>query len=160
MRDVLCLAAALWLAGCVAPVQPATRVADAARELNLAARFGRMDIAVGRTAPSTRSVFIERHSSWGSDIRIVDVELTGLSMPDPRSASVRVDYAWVRADESTLCNTRVLQLWEDKAGAGWQLVREQRFSGDIGLFGERARKRPPARPDVHYNSRSLGTAEN
>ena len=81
-------------------------------------------------------------------------------MPDPRSASVRVDYAWVRADESTLSTTRVLQQWEDKAGAGWQLVREQRFSGDIGLFGERARKRPPARPDVHYNSRSLGTAEN
>jgi hypothetical protein len=115
-----------------------------------------MDIALGLTAPSARSVFIERHSRWGSDIRIVDVELAGLSMPDPRRASVRVDYAWVRADESTLSTTRVLQLWEDAAGAGWQLVREQRVGGDIGLFGERARRRPAPRPDVHDKSLSLG----
>lgn len=158
MRTVLCLAG-MWLLGCVAPVQPVTRVADAARDLNLAARFGRMDIAAGLTAPSARQVFLERHATWGGDIRVVDVELAGLSMPDERSAAVEVNYAWVRADESTLRSTRVAQLWEDRAGGGWQLVREQRLSGDIGLFGERARRPAPPTPDRHRPTRTLGSGD-
>ena len=155
MRKVLGVTLGLVLGACVAPVQPATRATDAARELNLAARFGRMDIAIGFTSNAARETFIERHSHWREGIRVVDVQLAGLQMYDKNRASIQVDYAWVRVDESTLRKTRVAQLWQDEAGAGWQLVREQQIAGDAGLFGEAARKPTTGRPDVHLPSRTL-----
>ena len=44
------------------------RVVDAVGELNLAARFGRMDLAASRTHRAARSSFIERHASWGGGV--------------------------------------------------------------------------------------------
>lgn len=151
MRLALCLA--LAVAACAAPMQPSSRVTDAARELNHAARFGRMDIALGLTAANAKNTFLERHATWGDAIRVLDVELSGLKMPNSRRAWLQVDYSWMRVDESTLRKTRVAQLWEDKKG--WQLVREQRLAGDIGLFGERARAKVAPRPDVHLPSQTI-----
>ena len=139
-RRALSLPAALLLGGmttlsaCLSPPSQAARVTDAARELNLATRFGRMDIALGHTAKGARSTFLERRTKWGKDVRIVDVVLAGLSMQDKLRATVQVDVAWVRANDATLRSTRVAQVWRDDGG--WQLVREQRLAGDMGLFGE------------------------
>lgn len=118
----------------MSPPSQAERVTDAARELNLATRFGRMDIALGHTSKGAREAFLERRTSWGKNVRIVDVELAGLSMQDKLRATIQVDVAWVRANESTLRSTRVAQAWRDDGG--WHLVREQRLAGDFGLFGE------------------------
>jgi hypothetical protein len=153
MRFVVSVVFTLGLVACAAPIQPSTRVTDAARELNLAARFGRMDVALGLTATNAKDTFIERHATWGDAIRVLDMELSGLSMPDSRNAWLQVDYSWIRIDESTLRKTRVAQLWRDRNG--WQLVREQRISGDIGLFGERARPKVVPRPDIHLPTRTI-----
>jgi hypothetical protein len=153
MRLVVSVAFALGLAACAAPIAPSTRVSDAARELNLAARFGRMDIALGLTDQNAKSTFVERHAAWGDAIRVLDVELSGLTMPDPHRAWLQVDYSWMRIDESSLRKTRVAQLWHDKNG--WQLVREHRVAGDVGLFGERARTKAAPRPDIHLPSRTI-----
>ena len=135
MRSVLLLALVLALSGCMAPVTPATRVTDAARELNLACRFGRMDIALGHTSPGARTQFLERRSTWGRSVRILDVELAALRLKDESNAVIHVDVAWVRDTESSMRSTRVAQMWRDGDG-GWRLVREQRVHGDMGLFGE------------------------
>lgn len=137
MRSVLLLIVAITIAGCVAPPSQSQRVTEAARELNVAVRFGRMDVALGHTSPGARNQFLARRALWGKTLRILDVELAGLKMQDPTNAVVHVDVAWVRDHESSLRSTRVAQVWRDSdEGGGWRLVREQRVAGDLGLFGE------------------------
>jgi hypothetical protein len=149
-------AGALFLlqASCIAPQGPASRATDAARELNLAARFGRMDLAVGRTSAGARSSFFERRAEWGKNVRVLDVELAGMAMKNHQNALIYVDVAWVRMDEGALRNTRVAQTWRD-VDSGWQLVREQRVAGDLGLFGEYVERARPVHRDVQFPSKTI-----
>lgn len=130
----LTIAYLLYGSACGVP-SVSERVTDAARNLNVAARFGRMDIAVDHTAEAARQNFLSRRAAWGHTIRIVDVELAGMEMPDNTRAKIQVDYSWTRVSEGVLRTTRVAQDWED-TGTGWKLVREKRVQGDLGLFGE------------------------
>lgn len=144
----------LAVVGCMTPPSPAERVTDAAMELNLAARFGQLDVAVSRTKKDLRSDFMKRHAAWGQSLRIVDVEMAGLTLPESDRAVVLVDYAWIRNDEGTMRATRVEQHWKDDAG--WHLVRERRIAGDIGLLGEPVPERPKtAAPDRHFATRTI-----
>lgn len=155
MRSVFVLATLLALGGCMAPAGPAQRVTDAARELNLACRFGRMDVALGHTSPGARNQFLARRSQWGRSLRILDVELAGLRLKDPSNAVLHVDVAWVRDRESSMRSTRVAQIWRDGDG-GWRLIREQRVAGDLGLFGEPGPTAPEAAPhDVQFPTRVI-----
>jgi hypothetical protein len=141
--------------GCLAPPPPAERAADAIRELNLAARFGRTELASGLTSKAARKGFLERRASWGKDLRVLDVELTGFDMPSKDRVRVEVDYAWTRMDEGQLRTTRVTQEWRDE-GRGFQLVAEHRASGDIGLFGEKTPALDPVpRRDVHFATKVI-----
>ncbi|HEY3235797.1 MAG TPA: hypothetical protein VGJ84_13860, partial [Polyangiaceae bacterium] len=133
-RPTCSLCLLLLCFGCSIIPSTAERVSDAARELNLALRFGRMDVAVERVERDLRSEFVSRHALWGRALRVVDVELTGLSMEEPTQALVLVDVSWVRSDETTLRTTRIAQTWKD-GGGGWVLVRERRVEGDVGVFG-------------------------
>jgi hypothetical protein len=152
--SMLALVAIALQTSCVGPQGPASRATDAARELNLAARFGRMDVAVGRTSAGARQSFLERRAEWGKNLRVLDVELAGMSMKNPQNALIYVDVAWVRMDEGALRNTRVAQSWRD-VDSGWQLVREQRVAGDMGLFGEYV-ARPYTEPrDVQFPSKTI-----
>jgi len=144
----------LPVASCLAPPPASQRATDAARELNLAARFGRMDLAVGRTAPGAREQFIERRAQWGHSLRILDIELAGLSMNESTRALVYVDVAWVRMNEDELRSTRLAQTWHEQ-DHGWLLVREQRVSGDLGLFGEHVTVVQRPLVDVHFPSRTI-----
>jgi hypothetical protein len=149
---------ALWgfslgLGGCMTPPTPAERVTDAAMDLNLAARFGQLDVAVSHAAVDQRPEFMKRHAAWGVSLRIVDVEMASLSLPQTDEAIVLVDFAWIRNTEDSMRATRVEQHW--KNDAGWHLVRERRFSGDIGLLGEPAPPPPAARPDTHFATRTI-----
>jgi hypothetical protein len=150
MRSVFLLALLASLAGCMAPVTPVARVTDAARELNLACRFGRMDVALGHTSPGARTQFLERRATWGRTVRILDVELAALRLKDEANAVIHVDVAWVRETESSMRSTRVAQMWRDGDG-GWRLIREQRVAGDLGLFGEPVPIGPHSAPrDVQF----------
>jgi len=139
--------------GCMLPPTQADRVTQSARELNLATRFGRMDLALGGTAKGARELFLERRAEWGKNIRIVDVELTSLAMKDEFQATVQVDVSWVRVDDDTLRTTRIAQTWKDDGG--WHLTREQRIAGDLGLFGEQIQLEPAAPRDVQYASKTI-----
>jgi hypothetical protein len=149
------LAAALWLVGCFAPPTHTQRLTDAARELNLAARFGRMDIAASHAARGARETFLQRRSQWGRDVRVIDVALTSLALDETEQhALITVDVAWTRIDEGSLRNTQVAQVWRDEEGT-WQLTRERRVAGDIGLFGEPVQVVRPPSPDVHFESKTI-----
>src|SRR5947207_1324474 len=88
----------LPLASCLSVPPASERATDAARELNVAARFGRMDIAVGMTAGAARKNFLAHRSEWGRAVRILDVELASMNMPDGEHAEIHVDYSWTRID--------------------------------------------------------------
>ncbi len=156
-RSVLRFAAlgcvAVGLVGCPTPPPRSEQAGDAVRELNLAARWGRLDVAVAHAAPKAREGFLKRRSTWGTDIRILDTQLAALELSDSTHAKVQVDVSWVRADESRLRITRLEQSWSDEDG-GWKMLEEERLGGDLGLFGEEAEREAP-RPDKHYPTRVI-----
>ena len=123
------------LAACLPSQVPAREVNDVARDLNLATRFGRMDVAAEHTSEAHRQRFLESRASWGAELRVVDVELAQLHVPDSDSAEVVVDVSWMRMSEGLLRSTRIRQDWENPGG-GWLLSGERRIGGDVGLLGE------------------------
>jgi hypothetical protein len=147
------LSATCVLGGCMTPPSPAERITDAAMALNVAARFNQLDVAVARADRSERAEFMKRHAAWGQTLRIVDVEMASLSLPESDRAVVLVDYAWIRNNEGTMRATRIEQHWKDDAG--WHLVREKRVAGDSGLFGEAQPVAPPAQPDKQFATRVI-----
>jgi hypothetical protein len=155
LRLAAALAAAVAWSGCIRPPPAAEGASDAARELNVSSRFGEISGVLGLTAPSMREQFLNRRTHWGKAIRVVDVELAGMTVPDNEHAAVAVDFSWTRTDEGTLRTTRVLQNWENTQGS-WLLVRERRLSGDLGLFGEvvQAPQSEP-RPDVQFATKVI-----
>lgn len=154
-RLLLALGLSLFC-GCMQPPSNAARLTEAAREMNLAARFGRLDLAAEHTANGAREHFLKRRVQWGGDVRVVDVQLSGLDMKDDTNAVVHVDVAWMRMNEGELKVTRVGQQWQERK-SGWRLVRERRVSGDLGLFGEPMAKTEPKAPspDVHFPSKTI-----
>lgn len=133
---VFALPFALMLMGCPAVHQPpAARAQDAAREMNLNTRFGRMELAAEFVAPKARETFFERRQGWGGAIRIADYELSGLRMHGDEEADVFVKVAWFRMSEQELRTSTLKQTWQAIKGE-WKLVEESRSGGDIGLLGE------------------------
>jgi len=125
-----------------------------ARDLNLATRFGRMDVAAQHTSEAHRKRFLESRAEWGTDLRVVDVEVAHLAVPDSSKAEVIVDVSWVRMDEGLLRSTRIRQDWENPGG-GWMLNAEQRIAGDLGLLGENVQVLRPEVEDVHFPTKTI-----
>jgi len=156
MRKLCSLLAALTAiagVGCMTPPSPAERVTDAAMALNVAARFNQLDVAVAHASSKERPEFMKRHAAWGQTLRIVDVEMASLSLPESDRAVVLVDYAWIRNTEGNMRATRVEQIWKDDAG--WHLVGEKRVAGDLGLLGEPVPEAPPPQPDKQFATRTI-----
>lgn len=130
------------------------RVTDAARELNLATRFGQSEIAVRHVAAAVQTDFLSRRAAWGKSIRVLDLELAGIHLADEDHASVTVDVAWSSVTDSLARSTKLTQEWQSER-AGWKLVRERRLAGDLGLFGEALPELAPPHPDVHRPSRTI-----
>jgi len=154
-KAVAGLVLAVAWAGCVSPPPPSERASDAARQLSIAARFGDVSTVLDLTAPGMRNTFQKRRESWGKLVRVVDVELASLSLPDADHATVVVDFSWTRVDQGTLRTTRVAQEWASTDGP-WLLTRERRVSGDIGLFGESLAALDEAtRPNVQFATKVI-----
>ncbi len=151
---LVCAAAVSALGGCMMPPPASEKATDAARELNTSARFGRLDIAATRAASEERADFLKRRAMWGGSIRVLDVELTGMSMPDSDHAEFQVDYSWMRVDEDSLRSTRVSQKWTSLKGP-WALVSEKRVAGDVGLFGERVDVLRPEKRDTQFATKVI-----
>jgi hypothetical protein len=153
---ILCLGLALtcW-GGCLPVGAPAQQISEVARDVNIATRFGRMDVAMEHTSETHRAEFIRSRADWGKDIRVLDVELSQLELKTPESAEVLVDVNWVRMDEGMLRSTRVKQHWQN-SGDDWKIEAEERLSGDVGLLGEKVLVLKPDAPrDVHFPVKTL-----
>lgn len=128
---VLC--GAIWLGGCLGQT-PQAKMQETARDLNMNARFGRMELVVEQVDPSYRVEFVQRHKTWGARVRVADTELVGMKFGDKEAESM-VAVAWYDVTEQELRGTTVRQKWKNNRG-DWLLKSEERVEGDLGLFGE------------------------
>src|SRR3954463_6504750 len=114
---------ALWLGGvglfaaCFPVPAPAQGLSEIARDVNVATRFGRMDVAMEHLTKEHRDEFSRQRADWGREIRVLDVELAQLDVQSTKQAKVLVDVSWMRMDEGLLRSTRVKQNWEN-SGSG------------------------------------------
>jgi hypothetical protein len=123
--------------GCATAANTRAKLDDAVQETNVAARFGRGDIAVERVAATARPAFLKRHKGWGRDLRIVDVEFGSVEKMGATEAVVLVSFEWQGKSDGLLRSTVVRETWKtDGSDTGWWLVDEERASGDIGLLGD------------------------
>jgi len=125
------------LVGCSSLPSPTQRLNDAAYDMNVASRFGRMDVAIEHVSAQTRAEFARRHGEWGRSLRVVDLEFGGMNLKSRSDAEVIVTVTWQRIDESDVRVTSLIQQWHD--AGGWRLVSEEE-KGDGGLL---AKKAPP-----------------
>ncbi len=123
-------------------------VQQTAQELNVNARFGRMELASESVAPTYREHFTELRKDWGNNVRVADTELAGLQMKTPLEAVVLVRVAWFKIDQGDLRGTTVKQVWRQLKGS-WLLASEERNGGDLGLLGERIETLVPEGPRQH-----------
>lgn len=115
---------------------PGVRLQEAATELNVNTRFGRMEIATENVAPAARTTFLERRRLWGNDIRVADYELAGARVKEnEQEAETFVHVSWYRVDQGDLHQTTLRQSWRSFKG-DWKLVEETRKDGDPGLMYE------------------------
>jgi hypothetical protein len=154
MRHYLSWIIVSALGACMPSQVPAREVSDVARDFNIATRFGRMDVAAEHTSEAQRGQFLASRSEWGKDVRVMDIELAQLDVPDSEKAEVLVDVSWVRIDENLLRSTRLRQNWENPGG-GWQLSSEERVSGDVGLLGESVMVLRPELRDTHFPTKTI-----
>lgn len=139
------------LLGCLGGYSPTERVQEAAQNLNMATRLGRMDIALEGVSGEAREAFAKRRASWGNRLQIVDYEFQGLVMRDKENADVFLAISWHHIDESEMRLTSLVQRWKDHRGS-WMLVSEERSGGDEGLLGETLPEARPVRRDVQFES--------
>ena len=124
----------LGLSGCVAPPTSTARLAESAYDLNEAARFGRMDIALEHVRDTARDDFTRKHARWGKAVRIVDYEVAAVTMRKDGDAEVTLTINWQRPDETSMRSTELSQRWTDKRGTWWMITEDER-GGDPGLLG-------------------------
>jgi hypothetical protein len=136
-RFVLAVTVSFALSGCaLASQSKPARAQETALELNLNARFGRMELAAEHVAPAARDAFFDKRKGWGTSIRVADYDMTGLRMgKNDEDCETFVRVAWFRAAENDLHTTTLKQKWHDFKG-DWKLTEESRIDGDIGLLGE------------------------
>lgn len=134
----LAFASSVFLLGCPLGHQSTSaRAQEAATELNVNTRFGRMELAAERVAPLARDAFLARRKAWGGSVRVADYELAGFRMKGDSDAEMLIKVAWYRIDEGDLHVTTLKQKWHDFKG-DWRLIDENRAEGDVGLIGEPA----------------------
>ena len=146
-----------FLLGC-AHQSPPARAQEAATELNVNTRFGRMELAAERVAPAAREAFLARRRAWGGNVRVADYEMASFRMKGEADAETVVKVAWYRIDEGDLHVTMLKQNWHDFRGE-WRLVNEQRAEGAIGLIGEPVTAepaRPSSKKAAHFPTIRLG----
>jgi len=130
MRLVLCLF--VGLVGCIPPANPTQRLSDAAYDMNTASRFGRMDVAMEHVSGEARAEFARSHAEWGRHVRVVDVELSGMTLKTRTEAEVVVVVTWQKIDEADVRVTNLVQRFRDVRGS-FLLVSEEE-KGDQGLL--------------------------
>lgn len=134
LGGVTLLAASSAGCGLMQGLQPETRLTDQVYMLNDEARWGRIDLAAMRVAPTYRATFVRSHRTWGRTIAIGDVDVTNVAILQDRAQSL-VTYSWIDQRTMQLQETTVRQTWTGEMD-GFALSGEEVVDGADGLFVE------------------------
>lgn len=123
------------LAGCLFQnLAPTERLTDQVYSLNEEARWGRLDLAVRRVAPSYRGTFMTSRRSWGRQVSIADTEVSALVLSrETDSATSSVEVNWYDLATMTLRSTMIRQRWA-RTDDGYLLDEETVIGGDAELL--------------------------
>lgn len=135
MKRFIVAAGLSMLSACISPQSATQKLTDSAYEIAMATRFGRMDILVQAVRPQSREAFIAAHAGWGDEMRILDVELTGIQVVEPGVAHTHLTVSWHRIDETTLRTSVLRQTWTNGDDA-WAIEKEEVSSGDRALLDD------------------------
>jgi hypothetical protein len=134
MRPALSLVLALAAAGCgFGPQSSSAKLTENAYEMNVAARFGRMDVAIEFLHPEAVAKYTASHAEWGKRVRVVDLDFAGMRIVKHGEARVDVQVMWQRIDGLELRTTNLTQTWKEKDGR-WLVAKEETTGGDGGLL--------------------------
>ena len=122
------------LCGCMSNINPRETLADSVHQVNYAARWGRVDVAVERVAPSYRTTFLRSRRPWGRDLQIADVELVDIHLVDGDNARAQsiVAVSWYDLRAMDLRTTTLEQAWR-RTGQAYVLESEEIVEGDESL---------------------------
>jgi hypothetical protein len=126
-------ASLLALSACVPPLTPMQRLTDSAYDLNLATRFGRMDIALPYVSAEAQPQFVRHHAAWGNSVRVVDLDLVGIRAMGEDAVVVDLVVTWHPINDMMIRQSQISQRWKLERD-DWRMVEEQRAGGDPGLF--------------------------
>jgi hypothetical protein len=133
-------------AGCGGMLSPAGKAQEAAINLNMDARLGRVEFCLEHVDLKNREKFTKVHATWGKKFRIVDSEIISFKMgKDDDAADVDVQVSWYRPEYGDLHITVLHQKWRSVNG-DWFLSSEERVDGDNGLMGEHVEIAEPEAP--------------
>lgn len=135
IRGLVALALTIPLVACVASAHGPAKAQETATDMNVHARFGRMELAAEMVAPKARKEFSEHRKGWGGRVRIADTEMAGLRMLDEDTAEITVKVAWYDMTHQELHVTTLKQKWHSFKG-DWKLTGEAPVDGDQGLIGD------------------------
>jgi hypothetical protein len=155
----LALPVAAALAACGGMQSQAAKAQEAAQNLNMDARLGRLEFALEHVDGKDREKFTKIHTQWGAKIRVVDSEITSFKMgKDDDSADVDVQVSWYRPETGDLHITVLRQKWH-AVGGDWYLASEERSDGDTGLLGEHVVVEQPDAPAPKAQFQSVRIAD-
>ena len=144
--SALLAAAALLEVACGGMLSAAGKAQEAAQNLNMDARLGRLEFCLEHVDPKLREKYTKVHTGWGKKLRIVDSEITSFKMgKDDDAADLDVQVSWYRPETGDLHITVLHQKWKTYSG-DWFLASEDRVDGDTGLLGEHVEIEQPAAP--------------
>jgi hypothetical protein len=133
---VLAFPLVVALAGCMPPPGPFERLTYTAHETGTALRFGRLDLALALVRAEVQQEFAVRHARWGRDVRIVDLEVTGVRMFTEEEAEVQLAVSWHRLSETTVRTSGILQRWNRIKGDDWRIAGVMPAGGSPGLLAD------------------------
>ncbi len=109
------------LLGCATEADQRRRLMDQAQDLNVASRFGRVDVASQYAMAEAQPTFLQRRRTWGREIQVLDTQISHTQVKDDTHAEVVVQIDWTRQNEGLLRTTYVKQEWSNTGKGAWKL---------------------------------------
>ena len=129
LRCCLAIVALVSALSCGAGQGRSAKLKDAIFHFNEGLRWGRVQDVLKHIDPEAEAHFFEMRGEFGKNIQMTGWEITRTEADMNRGiAQVGVKITWYRLDQMEVCDTLLVQYWEEK-DRRWVMTREEYQSG-------------------------------
>ena len=115
--------------GCGGGVTPQVRFDAAVHKYNDALRWKRASVVASFLPDKAATKYIEKHSAFGADYRILDYEVQFMRPTDQGTKAVSiVHFSWVRLPANVVKRTVLEQQWSEHEGQ-WKVFKQEVIIG-------------------------------